>query len=49
MKDIFDVLNLEKDLSEFFSETIKNVKLYKNPKSMVKIENLKHIDFNLYE
>ncbi len=49
LKDIFDVLNQEKDLSEFFSEIIKNVKLYKNPKPTVKIENLKRVDFSLYE
>lgn len=49
LKDIFDVINQEKDLSEFFSEVIQNVKLYKNPKPTVQIQSLKHIDFNLYE
>lgn len=49
LKDIFDVLNQEKDLSEFFSETIKNVKLYKNPKPTINIENLRSIDFSLYD
>lgn len=48
LKDIFDVLNQEKDLSEFFSEIIKNVKLYKNPKPTINIENLRRIDFSLY-
>lgn len=49
LKDIFDVINQEKDLSEFFSEVIQNVKLYKNPKPTVQIQSLKYIDFNLYE
>lgn len=48
LKDIFDVLNQEKDLSEFFSETIKNVQLYKNPKPTINIENMRSIDFSLY-
>ncbi|MDD2978860.1 MAG: restriction endonuclease [Hespellia sp.] len=48
LKDIFDVLNQKKDLSDFFSELIKNVKLYKNPKPTVNIDNLKDIDYELY-
>lgn len=48
LKDIFDVLNQKKDLAEFFSELIKNVKLYKNPKPVVNIRNLKDLDYSLY-
>lgn len=48
LKDIFDVLNQKKDLAEFFSELIKNVKLYKNPKPVVNIKNLKDLDYSLY-
>lgn len=48
LKDIFDVLNQKKDLAEFFSELIKNVKLYKNPKPVVNTRNLKDLDYSLY-
>lgn len=48
LKDIFEVLNQKKDLAEFFSEVIKNVKLYKNPKPVVDIRKLKEIDYSLY-
>lgn len=48
LKDIFDVLEQEKDLGEYFSELIRNVKLYKNPKPIVDIGNLKNIDYSLY-
>lgn len=48
LRDIFNVLNQKKDLAEFFSEVIKNVKLYKNPKPVINISNLKDIDFSLY-
>lgn len=48
LKDIFDVLNQKKDLAEFFSELIKNVKLYENPKPVVNIRNLKDLDCSLY-
>lgn len=48
LKDIFDVLNQKKDLAEYFSEVIKNVKLYKTPKPVVSINNLKSIDYSLY-
>lgn len=48
LKDIFEVLNREKDLAEFLEEIVKNVKLYKNPKPRVDISNLKNIDYSLY-
>lgn len=48
LKDIFEVLNQKKDLVEFFSELIKEVKLYKNPKPLININNLKNIDYGLY-
>ncbi|WP_195612681.1 restriction endonuclease [[Clostridium] symbiosum] len=49
LKDIYDVLNQKKDLEDFFSELIKNVKLYKNPKPRIDISGLKNIDFNYYD
>jgi len=49
LKDIYDVLNQKKDLVDFFSELIKNVKLYKNPKPRIDISGLKNIDFNYYD
>lgn len=48
LKDIFNVLNQKKDLVDFFSELIKEVKLYKNPKPLININNLKNIDYGLY-
>lgn len=48
LKDIFDVLNQEKDLPEFFSNLIRDVKLYKNPKPAITISNLKNIDYSQY-
>ena len=49
LKDIYDVLNQKKDIGDFFSELIKNVKLYKNPKPRIDISGLKNIDFNYYD
>ena len=49
LKDIYDVLNQKKDLVDFFSELIKNVKLYKNHKPRIDISVLKNIDFNYYD
>ena len=48
LKDIFDVLNQGKDLSEFFSNLIRDVKLYQNPKPSVTISELKNIDYSQY-
>ncbi len=48
LRDIFNVLNQEKDLADFFSNFIRNVKLYKNPKPVVNLENIKNIDYTLY-
>lgn len=48
LKDIFEVLNKEKNLQEYFSNLIKNVKLHKNPKPIIDINNLKDIDYSLY-
>ena len=48
LEDIFTILTQEKDLSEYLSEVIRNVKLYKNPKPVISIPNLKNIDFSLY-
>lgn len=47
LKDIFDVLEQEKDLDDYFSELIRNVKLYKNPKPIVDVRNLKKIDYSV--
>ena len=35
------------DLPEYLSELIRNVKLYKNPKPVISIPNLKNIDSGL--
>ncbi len=48
LKDIFDVLSQKKDLGDFFSELMKKVKLHKNPKPLININNLKDIDYSLY-
>lgn len=48
LKDIFDALNQEKDLADFFSELIKNVKLYKNAKPVINVGDIKCIDYSLY-
>lgn len=48
LKVISDVLSQEKDLGDFFSELMKNVKLYKTPNPTVDITSLKDIDYSLY-
>ncbi len=48
LKDIFEILNQEKDLSVYFADLIREVKLYKNPKPKINIADLPTIDYGQY-
>ena len=47
LQDIIDILNLDKDLKEYFEVKLRNTKLYKNSYSPVDIHSLKTLDFSL--
>ena len=48
LQDIFKILTLKKDLPEYFTSLIREVRLTKNPKPIISIENLSDIDFSKY-
>lgn len=48
LQDIYKILTLKKDLPTYFLALMREVKLYKNPKPIISIENLPNIDFSKY-
>lgn len=48
LQDIYKLLTLKKDLPTYFTSLIREVRLYKNPKPIITIENLPDIDFSKY-
>lgn len=48
LQDISKILAQKKDLPEYFTSLIREVRLTKNPKPMISIENLPDIDFSKY-
>lgn len=48
LQDISKILTLKKDLPEYFASLIREVRLTKNPKPIISIENLSDIDFSKY-
>lgn len=48
LQDISKILTLKKDLPEYFTSLIREVRLTKNPKPIISIENLSDIDFSKY-
>ena len=48
LQDIYKILSLKKDLSEYLTSLIREVRLTKNPKPTISIENLSDIDFSKY-
>lgn len=48
LQDIYKLLTLKKDLPTYFLSLMREVKLYKNPKPIINIEDLPNIDFSKY-
>lgn len=48
LQDISKILTLKKDLPEYLTSLIREVRLTKNPKPIISIENLSDIDFSKY-
>lgn len=48
LHDIYKLLMLKKDLPTYLNLIIREVRLYKNPKPVISIENLPDIDFSKY-
>lgn len=48
LKDIYVILDKEKDLQVYFTKLIQQVKLYKNPKPHIDISELPNIDYKTY-
>jgi len=48
LQDIYKLLTLKKDLPTYFTYLIREVRLNKNPKPIISIENLPDIDFSKY-
>ena len=48
LQDLCKLLTLKKDIPSYFTSLIREVRLTKNPKPTISIENLPDIDFSKY-